>query len=201
MALPTLVQAKAYLKKQTADEDTLIGDLLTRSKAKVRGALGRQIDIVARTFTDHAVNGRAYGSLTALRIPPQYLPCVRVDDSSLSAPVVTDTDGTVLSDSVDYYAGNPWDPMLRSRVGVAFSNGPYSVTVECGLAASPDYANVIEPDLSAAILDVLADLYQRRSPAATNESTGGGVSTSYAPNGLPLRAWESIRQWAVVRIV
>lgn len=200
MTLPTLTQAKAYLRVQTTAEDTLITDLLTRATAMVQGALGRPIGIEARSFTDYAISGRAYGSLTALVIPPQYLPCVRVDDSSLSAPIVTDADAAVLSSATDYYVGAVWDPVLRARSGIAFTNGPYAVTVECGLEASEDYATVIEPGLSAAILDVLADLYQRRNPAATNEATGGGVSTSYAPNGLPMRAWEGIRQWAVLRI-
>jgi hypothetical protein len=200
MALPTLTQAKAYVKKQTADEDTLIADLLIRAKAMVQSALGRPINIVARTFTDYAVSGRTYGSVTALLIPPQFLPCVREDDSSLAAPVVTDVDATVISPTTEYYPGRAWDATLRGRPDYVFSNGPYTVAVDCGLEASEDFATVIEPALSAAILDVVADLYQRRNPAATNESTGGGVSTSYAPNGLPMRAWELIRQWAVLRV-
>jgi len=201
MALPTVTQCKAYLRVQGTAEDTLITDLLARATAKVRGALGRPIEIAARTFTDDAVTRRAYGQVTALLIPSHLLPCARVDDSSLSAPIVLDADGLALSDVTDYYPGLPWDALLKARPGIAFGNGPYTVTVDAGLETADDYATVIEPALSGAIIDVVADLYQRRNPVASSESTGGGVSTSYdARTGLPMRAWEDIRQWAVIRV-
>jgi hypothetical protein len=201
MALPTVLQCKAYLRVQDTASDTLITDLLARARAKVRGALGRSDEIETRTFTDYAETRRSYHTPTALIIPSHLLPCVRVDDSSLSAPIVLDADGLALSDTVDYYSGLPWDALLKARPGISFGNGPYTVTVDAGLEAADDYAAVIEPALSGAIIDVVADLYQRRSPAATSESTGGGVSTSYdAKTGLPMRAWEDIRQWAVIRV-
>jgi uncharacterized phiE125 gp8 family phage protein len=200
MALPTVTQCKTYLRIQGSADDTLIGDLLTRATAMVRGALGRPLALESRTFTDYAETRRAYGTVTALLIPGHLLPCVRVDGSTETAPVITDADGLVLDPAVDYYVGAPWDATLRARPGLTFGVGPYTVAVDSGLAAADDYADVIEPALSGAIIDVVADLYQRRSPAASSESTGGGVSTSYdARTGLPMRVWQQISQWAVIR--
>lgn len=202
MALPVTADAKAVLRIQGTTEDTLVAALITRATAMVRGALGRPITIESRTFTDYANTRRSYHTPTALIIPAQYLPCVRADDSSLSAPVITDVDGTVLSATDDYYVGAPWDTLLRARPGVTFANGPYTIDVDCGLEASEDYLAVIEPSLSVAILDVVADLYQRRNPNAQAEGAGGGVYTQWAAlQGLPPRVWEQIRQWAVVRAV
>jgi hypothetical protein len=195
----TTADAKAYLKVQGSAEDTLIGQLVTRATAMVRSALGRPLALADRSFTERAESRRLYHAVTAILIPPQYLPCTREDGSDLTAPVITDADGLVLSATEDYYPGEIWDATILARPGITFTNGPYSVEVQCGLEADPDYADVIEPAIDSAIMDTIADLYQRRSPNASSESTGGGVSTSYHQSGIPMRAWQMIESWAVIR--
>jgi hypothetical protein len=50
--------------------------------------------------------------------------------------------------------------------------------------------------LDAAVLDWMADRYQNRNPAATNEATGGGVSASYT-TGLPQRLIDLLAPWVL----
>lgn len=88
--------------------------------------------------------------------------------------------------------------VVRSvRYGTTTGSGGATLTWPGTVSASdvsafedhPDYADRIEPALSAAIRDTVGDYYQRRNPSASYESAGGGVSVTYAPTslGLPLR--------------
>jgi hypothetical protein len=43
---------------------------------------------------------------------------------------------------------------------------------------------------------VVADRYQRRNPAATNEDAGGGVADSYT-GGLPQRVQDMLAPWRI----
>jgi hypothetical protein len=200
MALPGLSDVKAYLRIQDTAEDTLLAALLASAEAAVRGALGRDIEVTERTFVDHCENGTTYRPVRVILIPPQYLPLeVAAASSAVTDPVVEDVDGTVLDPDVDYREPVAWESLIRARPGITFDNPPYTVTVNCGLAADAAYAARIEPALFQAILDAAADLYQRRSPAATSETAGGGVSTSYT-GGLPSRVRDLIAPWVVVRV-
>jgi hypothetical protein len=51
------------------------------------------------------------------------------------------------------------------------------VTAQVGLSLRPDYAR-LEPLLAQAIIDLAADLYQRRTPGASSE-TGAGTTISW----------------------
>jgi hypothetical protein len=132
-----------------------------------------------------------------LIIPPENSP---FDPTTL---VVADTDALVLSATTDYYpAVTGFEGTVRARPGISFSNGPYALTADVGLATRSDYATVVEPVLNMAILDTIADWYQRRNPNATSESTGGGVSTSYSvTQGLSARARELLVPYKVIRIL
>jgi hypothetical protein len=201
MADVTVADLKLVLKIQTSAEDALLTAILASAKAAVRGELGRDIEVTERTFTDEAESHRAYGLVRHLLIPPQYLPLDLEDDSAQSlAPVVMDADGLVLDPAVDYRVGMVWESLIRARPGIAFSNPPYTITVNCGLAADPDYATRIEPAINQAILDAAADLYHFRSPSAASETTGGGVSQTRGEWGLPARVEALLSPWKVIRV-
>jgi hypothetical protein len=201
MADVTIAALKLVLKIQTTREDSLLVALLASAKAAVRGELGRDIDVTERTFTDEAESNRAYGLGRHLVIPPQYLPLDMEDDSAQSlAPVIADADGTVLDPAVDYRVGMVWETLIRARPGLAFNNPPYTITVNCGLAADPDYATKIEPAINQAILDAAADLYHFRNPSAASETTGGGVSHTRGEWGLPSRVKALLSPWKVIRV-
>jgi hypothetical protein len=121
---------------------------------------------------------------------------VAAGDSSIDALELTDDDGDVLVEDSDYRI----DLRTGRITGInrGFATWPYSITATVGLSAHPDYELRIEPVINAAILDLAADLYQRRSPAATSESTGGGVSTSYAV-GMPQRVKDMLAPFVMAR--
>lgn len=58
------------------------------------------------------------------------------------------------------------------------------------LETLPEYSDRIEPVLNQNIVDVVAHLYKNRSPNASSESEGGGISESWddvGESGLPKR--------------
>lgn len=169
MALPTVQKLKDYCRIETAAEDTLLADLLARAQAMVESYLGRPILKVSRTCTDAAETEVAYGRITVLQL--QLWP---FDPATVA---VTDADGVTVDPAT--YRLKPEAGQVIARKGYDFPNGPYDITADVGLETAPDYSTRIEALASAAILDLAADLYQRRNPGATSESEGGGVSTGY----------------------
>src|SRR5574340_1185472 len=84
--------------------------------------------------------------------------------------------------------------------GTSFVHGPYTITYWAGLSLDPFYGTRIEPLASAAILDVAADLYQRRNPAASQEAAGGGVSVSYKTDAIPERTCRMLDGLRIVAV-
>lgn len=88
-------------------------------------------------------------------------------------------------------------PIARSLRG---PNDAASATeVLVGENAAPldtrgDYTEIVEPILTAAILDVAADLYKRRVPTVAGES-GGGISVTYTRDGIPMRVATDLRPY------
>lgn len=195
MALPTVADAKAYLRIEHTAEDTMLTGMLASATAAVEAELGRPIETEQRTFVLECNPNRV--SDTKLFVP---LYPIAVDDSSAGTSdlTLTDSESTLLIEDSDY--------RLDVRTGVitavsqCFTRYPYTIVADVGLAALPEYATKIEPAINAAILDVVADRYQRRSPAATEEATGGGVTTTYAETGLPARVREMLAPWRLVAL-
>ena len=198
MALPTVLDIKAVLRIQHTAEDTLLTRMHTRACALIIGVLGRPYEAIARTWIDECGKVRAYASIRSLNIP--------LGGIIPSTLVIEDADGEVLVVGTDYRAPQPWDALVRAKPGVTFSNPPYTLTASVGLSASyasdgqVDYETVIEPVLGQALIDTVADWWSRRSPAATNESTGGGVSTSWETAGLPDRVRATLALYSLPRV-
>lgn len=198
MALPTVDDIKLVLKIQYAAEDTMLAGMYARACALIIGVLGRPYEAVSRTWVDEGGMVRAYGSLRSLEIP-----VTPIDPASL---VIEDADGEILAVDADYRAPRSWDGVVRASSGCSFGNPPYTLTANVGLSASYgsdgqiDYATVIEPTVGQALIDTVADWYQRRNPAAAGEGTGGGVSTSWQKAGLPDRVKEALGLWSPPRI-
>lgn len=192
MALPTLAIIKAILKIQTTAEDALLQLMLDRACALIVAYLGRPYEARETTWVDDGGLVRAYGSLRSLMIPVG-----PIDPETL---VIEDADGEELVVVDEYRLPSAWDGVVRSASGLSFGNAPYQLTADVGLSADPDYTTVIEPVLSQAVIDCVSDWYQRRSPNATNESTGGGVGTSYDLAGLPERVCMALSPYKAIRI-
>lgn len=191
MALATLAQCKAYLRKQTTAEDTLITALLASAIGRIEAYLRRPILTVSRAFEDEAesLNGLAVRSLV---VP--VTPC-----GTLAS--ITDRDGTAVD--VSTVRVGKETGLIRYTDGGCFDNGPYTITLQVGLALRSNYATIIEPAINQAIIDVVADLYQRRNPAAAQESAGGGVSVAYTQGdngGLPDRIASTLKPFRMVGV-
>ncbi len=200
MALPTVDDVKLVLRIENDVEDTTLQAMLDRACALVVGHLGRPYEAIERTWVDEGGRVRAYGRLRALTVP-----VTPIDPASLE---IVDDDGTTLVAGTDYRAPRAWDGVVRAMPGMTFSIAPYTLTANVGLAASfgsdgqVDYETVIEPVLAFAVIDTVADWYQRRNPAALSEGAGGGVITQWqgAGVGLTSRACEALDQWKLPRI-
>lgn len=162
MALPTVQDLKDYLRIEFNTENALCGLLLARATAMLE--LWMDVPITARTTT---ATDRTTGenAATALVFPGR----------PIGSVVITDAEGATV-DAADYTV-DAGAGMVYGKGGYAFVNGPYTITASYGLSLRSDYAS-LEPLLSAMILDVAADLYQRRTPGASSE-TGAGTSISW----------------------
>lgn len=178
MALLSVSDAKLYLKIEHTAEDTPLIGWLASAIAAVEAEIGTPIEVVQRTFViERPLSNRNI-------FVPLYPVAVEDSAGGISALTLTDKDGTVLLEDTDY--------RLDVRAGVitaidsCFTAYPYTIVAWVGLSALAEYATRIEPIVNAAILDTLADRYQRRNPAANNEAEGG-VTNSYQDIGLPQR--------------
>lgn len=160
MALPTVSDLKAYLRIESNAENTLLSALLTRAQAQMEVWIDCPITAVNQTAVDRAdvLDGDVCTSLIFPRRP------------IASSITVTDKDGTAVAS--DEYWVDTQSGVIYAQDGYGFPLGPYTITASCGLSLRGNYAQ-IEPVLSQCILDLAADLYQKRTPNASSESAAG----------------------------
>jgi uncharacterized phiE125 gp8 family phage protein len=78
MGLIELADAKAFLKVDYADEDTLIQSLIDEATAVIQKDYGR--DIVQTTYTDEEYNGEGHELLFIENWPVQSVSELKIDD-------------------------------------------------------------------------------------------------------------------------
>lgn len=195
MALPTADDAKAFLRIETDAEKPLLEQLVARATALVTRYLNRPITGAARTYTDDAETHRAYGVVTRLQVP-----VYPIAASGERAPVVTDADGATV-DATTYRVDGATGA-ITATAGVTFDAGPYQITATAGLDQDPDYATLIEPVLSGAILDTVATYYRQRVASVKQSATAGAQETHDVDpaTGLPARVMGAIRHLRLVRV-
>ena len=194
MALPTRDELRTYLRIETEVEDDLLDRLLAQAIASVEAYIRQPIEARAVTFTVYPT--WSGGTVRTLRLLLPYAP--------IGDPVtVADDDGTALVAETDYTVQPATGRLLAVSSGAGFGTGPYTVTATVGLSLRDDYATAVEPAISAAIIDWAADLYQRRNPAASYESGGGGVAVNYnetASKTMPSRIRVTLDPWRRVLV-
>ncbi len=165
MALPTVAELKTYLRIETTAEDTLLTALLARAKAQVEIWIDAPITATNVTAVDRAnvISGMV---ATSLIFPQRPI---------ASAITVVDSEGTTVAAAE--YTVNTASGVIYANDGYSFPFGPYTITASTGLSLRGDYAR-IEPILSQCIIDLAADLYQKRTPNASTE-TAAGTSISW----------------------
>lgn len=168
MALPTLQDAKDYLRIDTTAEDGLVTALLARAKASIETWLGYPIIAASRTVV-------TYDRLTSdtwISLPGPF--------ASSPTPVFTDTGGVTVDTSSYVLDGR--SGKVRASYNGHFGPGPYTVTATIGLSAHPDYAIRLESIASTAILDLVSHYYENRNPAITADS-----GSTFSFDGIPPR--------------
>lgn len=160
MALPTVNDLKSYLRIESNAENTLLQALLDRAKAQLEIWTDVPITAVSTTAVDRAdaINGQTCVSLIFPQRPIN------------TTATIVDSEGTTMAS--DEYTINTASGVIYANSGYSFPYGPYTITTLCGLSLRGDYAR-IEPILSQCIIDLAADLYQKRTPNASSESAAG----------------------------
>lgn len=157
MALPTTSDLKSYLRIESTAEDTLLAALLGRAKAMLEGWIDCPITAESQSAVDRGETLDA--PLLSLVFPRR----------PIGSVVVTDAEGATVDATT--YTVDPRSGILYAKPGTEFGNAPYTITCNVGLSLRADYAR-IEPLLNEMILDLAADLYQRRTPGAASEKAG-----------------------------
>lgn len=196
MSLPTVDDLRDYLRIEHTAEDALLDRLLAQARAAVEAYIRQPIEARAQSFTvvpeKTYAGGVAYGYTMRLVLP--YAP--------VANPIVVldGTGETVVADDYTVVADLGW---INSAEYTQFGLGPYRITATVGLSLRDDYETAVEPVMSSAIIDWAADLYQRRNPAASYESGGGGVATNYnetASKTMPSRIRVTLDTWRRVLV-
>jgi hypothetical protein len=204
VALPVLADLKNYLRVTWTTEDATLRALLASATGLITAWIDRPIVAVSQTYVVEDPRASSTNVNVLSSDPRTGTGTLRIPDAPVAsnpAPTITDADGNVVDPSM--YRINYQTGLVRAANGVGFSSGgafsryPYTIVATTGLATRADYATVVEPCLFQAILDVAADLYQRRNPAATDENDGAGGSVRYgrAEEDLPIRATAVIAQF------
>jgi len=158
VALPTVSDLKSYLRIESAAEDTLLAALMLRAQAMLEQWIDVPITAEAQTSVDRA---------EALAMPVTSLVFPR---RPFTVTSVVDVDSVTVPNT-DYYVDGK-SGIIYGKTGVTFPYGPYTITATCGLTLRSDYAR-LEPLLAEVIIDLAADLYQRRTPGASSETAAG----------------------------
>lgn len=194
MALPTVQDVKDYLRIEHTAEDVMLAGWLAQAVALIEAEIGRPIEYLNKTWVLECDPSHVSASRIFV---PQYPVAIANSAASTADLTLTDADGTVLVEDTDYRL-DIRTGQITGIDGYRFTRWPYTIVADVGLEAFPEYAARIEPAMSAAILDAVADRYQRRDPAAVQEAAGGGVTTMYgAAVGLPQRVKDAVAPWRV----
>jgi uncharacterized phiE125 gp8 family phage protein len=155
MALPTLTDLKTYLRIESSVEDALLTTLLTRARAQLEAWIDCPIALTTLTHVE-----RIDDAWVSIVLPRRYV-------SSVS---IVDSDGVTMP-STDYWVDSSAG-IIWAELGVVFTSPRYTITAQYGLVNAQMYSTW-EPMLNQCIIDLAADLYQRRTPYASSESAAG----------------------------
>lgn len=165
MALPTASDLKTYLRIETTAEDALLAALVARGRAMLEQWIDTPLVAETQSAIDRADSLPGTGYVGARPVTSLIFP-----RRPITVTTVADRDGVTVPAS-DYWVDGGAG-MIYANPDIVFPNGPYTITATVGLTLRQDYAR-LEPLLAEAILDLAADLYQRRTPGAAQETAAG----------------------------
>lgn len=197
MALLTLAQAKAYLRRNDTLEDALISDLLTAAIGAVSGAIIVPIVGVNQTVVDRCESFRMTRPVRSLIVP------YPVKATAPTDFVITDSHGNILPSGVGVAVYDVLETGTTGLIfgvsGYYFTDPPYTIAGTFGLDQAPNYAIEIEPQINAVLRDLVSVWYQQRNPNATSEGEGLGATVAYGPNSIPPRTLALLNSFVQLR--
>jgi len=179
VALPTVTDLKSYLRIESNAENTLLTALLARAQAQVELWIDCPITAVAQTYIDRGDNDADH--------PVMSMVFPRRPIANVS---IVDADGVTVS--TDEYWVMESTGVIYSEPAYSFSNPRYTITADCGLSLSQHYA-LWEPVISQCILDLAADLYQKRTPNAASETAAATSITWDVSRDIAARVLKTLR--------
>lgn len=190
----TLVEAKAHCAIDSDDFDSLLTDYIAAVRAHLEKTLGRAL--VAQTWELRLPNFPAYGDAIELPIPPL---------QSVESVTYTDTFGDTATLAPAAYqvcgVGGEQPGCIVPAYGLSWPEvrrQPEAVTIRfiAGYqddgASPPDLAANVPPPIKAAMLAMVADLFQNRETVSTDESYA--VPMPAVPKALlaPYKVWKFV---------
>lgn len=178
MPLVTAGELKTYLRIETTAEDTLLAALVSRARAMVE------------TWIDTPIVAEVQTAIDAADSPIEPAPSLIFPRRPAFVTLIVDRNGATVDAS--QWWQNPLSGVISGVDGYYFAYGPYTITAQVGLSLRQDYGR-LEPAINAAILDLAADLYQRRTPGAAAETASGTSITWDVSQHAMARAHKTLR--------
>jgi hypothetical protein len=180
MSLPDLQAVKDRLRIENDVEDDDLEIMRASALASISETVGRPLEVAERSWVLESPSSNWDGCTAVYKF---FLPLYPVLHEGDDLVTITDADDVEVTD----FRVNGMTGLIVGTDGWVFDNWPYTVTAQVGLELLADYSTRVEPKLSQAFLDLCADWYQRRNPAALAEGAGGGVITQWQSLGVPER--------------
>lgn len=205
MSLPSRDEVKARLRIENDVENDDIDLMIASATSFIEEYTGRPIYSTERTWVLE-FPGPDWARQSTNRI---FLPLYPMLEEDSSGPLTTITDADGVDVDVANFRVNAQKGMITAINGTRFGTWPYTVTATVGLEFMDDFATRVEPNLSQALMDLIADWYQRRSPGAFTEGAGGGVMTQWMGTGTggmesvgtPARALDNLKMYRLIKAV
>lgn len=185
--IPTLSEFKAYGRIEHDAEDVLLTALLARAVSTFEFLCDLPVQAAALTWTDDPLTNSDQGPRPSTR----YARALVLPHRGVTVTTITDGTGAVVSPA-DYRV-NPFTGMVYAENGTAWTAGPYTISYAAGMDLLPP-ATGLAPAITAAILDIALDYYQRRTPGAASESAAQSSITWDVSRDVLLRVEPLVRR-------
>jgi uncharacterized phiE125 gp8 family phage protein len=172
--------AKAWIKKETADEDALIGGLVSAAIATIEAQTGKNLSVKAFSQVLAGFPGCYPYTVALLRGPVATVDSIEYDPS----------DGTAAATVADFRLVEGRNPVLLPAYGQIWPltlDGPGTVRI----SGTAGYADGEAPDLDQAALMLVAHWYQNREAVSVGNTLAVELPLGvemlvrpYRPSGL-----------------
>jgi hypothetical protein len=178
MPLVTASDLKTYLRIESPAEDALLAALVQRARSTIE------------TWIDTPILAEVQTAIDAADSPIEPVPSLVFPRRPVFVTLIVDRNGETVP--ATQWWQNPVSGVVYGIGGYYFAFGPYTITAQVGLSLRQDFGR-LEPTINTAILDLAADLYQRRTPGAASETASGtSITWDVGPHAMA-RAHKTLR--------